>query len=139
MEHAAPSLPANTAQEARLPSALVSAASAYIAAARAPSTRKAYARAWAAFAGWCERHGRTALPASLETVAAWMADLATAGRRQRRSTRTLPPSWSRTEPPVTRLIARAPFSPTCGTASATMPPMPSAKPGPSPRPICARS
>lgn len=76
----APSLPASVPQEARLPSALVSAASGYIAAARAPNTRKAYARAWAAFSDWCQDHGRTALPASLETVAGWMADLATAGK-----------------------------------------------------------
>lgn len=76
----APSLPASAAQEAALPSALISAASDYIAAARAPNTRKAYARAWAAFTDWCERHGRASLPASLETVAAWMADLATSGK-----------------------------------------------------------
>lgn len=74
------SLSAGPTQEAALPSALISAASDYIAAARAPNTRKAYARAWAAFTEWCERHGRVALPASLETVAGWMADLATAGR-----------------------------------------------------------
>lgn len=76
----APSLPASAAPEVALPSALISAASDYIAAARAPNTRKAYARAWAAFSDWCERHGRAALPASLETIAAWMADLAMAGK-----------------------------------------------------------
>ena len=66
------------ANEARLPSALVSAASDYIAAARAPRTRKSYASAWAGFTGWCQRHGRQSLPASHETIAAWMAGLATA-------------------------------------------------------------
>lgn len=83
MEHTtrnALSLPASVAHEARLPSALVTAASDFIAAARAPNTRKAYARAWRAFGDWCETHGRATLPASLETVAAWMADLATLGK-----------------------------------------------------------
>ena len=68
------------AQEARLPTALVSAASGYIAAARAPRTRKSYASSWAGFAAWCRDHGRQSLPASVETVAAWMASLAKTGK-----------------------------------------------------------
>ncbi len=33
-------------------------------------------RWWSRFTGWCERHGRLALPASPETIGAWLTDLA---------------------------------------------------------------
>ena len=43
---------------------------------RAKRTREAYSRAWALFDGWCQRHGRQSMPASPETVAAWIGALA---------------------------------------------------------------
>jgi integrase len=63
-------------QESSLPQALVAATRAYRAKARAPRTRDAYRSSWQRFAAWCMREGRVALPASPETVAAWMAALA---------------------------------------------------------------
>jgi len=62
-------------------------ARAYIDAATAPATRRAYRSDWADFAAWCERHSLTALPAAPETVALYLAALAqvakvsTVGRR----------------------------------------------------------
>jgi integrase len=41
-----------------------------------PRTREAYGRCWRGFGGWCERHGRQSLPASPETIAAWLTALA---------------------------------------------------------------
>lgn len=40
------------------------------------NTKRAYATAWGTFKGWCERNGRIALPASAETVAAFLVDVA---------------------------------------------------------------
>jgi integrase len=62
--------------ELPLQPALVAATRAYRASARAPRTRDAYRAAWQRFAAWCAREGRTPLPASPETVAAWMTALA---------------------------------------------------------------
>lgn len=45
-------------------------------AARAASTRKAYAADWADFADFCDRHGATALPAAPVTVALYIANMA---------------------------------------------------------------
>jgi integrase len=59
--------------ETPLPAELVAAAKAFQTMARAPSTRRAYHRAWTDFDAWCRQHGRTPLPASPETVAAWLA------------------------------------------------------------------
>jgi integrase len=67
-------LPAGT--EIALPEAIVGRARDYMANARAERTRQAYARAWAVFTAWCDRHGRQALPASPETVAGWIVALA---------------------------------------------------------------
>jgi integrase len=39
-------------------------------------TREAYGRWWRVFTAWCDRHGRQALPASPETIAAWLTALA---------------------------------------------------------------
>ena len=51
-----------------------------LAAALAPSTRRAYLGHWDAFQNWAERQGYAAAPASPETVAAHLADIAgTAG------------------------------------------------------------
>ncbi len=47
-------------------------------AARAPNTRRAYARAWRTFRGWAEARGRMALPAAPETLALYLTDRATA-------------------------------------------------------------
>jgi integrase len=44
--------------------------------ARAPSTRRSYATAWADFAGWCEARGLAPLPAAPETVGLFLADRA---------------------------------------------------------------
>jgi hypothetical protein len=59
--------------ETPLPAELVATAKAFQVMARADSTRRAYHRAWQDFEEWCRRHGRQALPASPETVAAWLA------------------------------------------------------------------
>ncbi len=45
----------------------------FAAAAKAPSTRKAYQRDWSAFEGWCRDAGLTSLPASPATVATYAA------------------------------------------------------------------
>lgn len=74
-------LPAATDADAgALPDRLVAGALDFIAAARSPRTRDAYRKAWAAFSAWCAAHRRAPLPASAETVAAWMTDLAHSGR-----------------------------------------------------------
>ncbi len=48
----------------------------YIASAKAPATLRAYRSDWAHFTAWCDRHGRTALPAEADTVALYLSDLA---------------------------------------------------------------
>jgi integrase len=62
--------------EIALPDALIERAKDYMAEALSERTREAYGRWQRAFASWCERHGRQALPASPETIAAWLTDLA---------------------------------------------------------------
>ena len=64
--------------ELALPERLVDAARHYLAEARSKRTREAYGRAWALFQSWCITNGRQSLPASAETVAAWMTALADA-------------------------------------------------------------
>jgi hypothetical protein len=63
--------------ELALPGELVEATQAFARAARSQRTRLAYSRAWAGFEAWCRKNGRRALPASPDTVAGWMAALAT--------------------------------------------------------------
>lgn len=63
-------------EKSSLPHVLVDATRAYRAKAKAPRTRDAYRGAWQRFTAWCVREGRIPLPASPETVAAWMAALA---------------------------------------------------------------
>ena len=76
--------------EAALPAHLIAGAREYMAEARAPRTREAYRRAWGLFAGWCQQHNRQALPAQPETIAAWMAALASGdGGSQPRARRTI--------------------------------------------------
>ena len=59
----------------------------YARAPKAANTLRAYRADWRHFAAWCERHGRSALPAAPETVALYLAELggqrktATIGRR----------------------------------------------------------
>ncbi len=43
---------------------------------RAPNTRRAYRSDWADFTAWCQEHGRTALPASPETIMLYLSDRA---------------------------------------------------------------
>lgn len=45
----------------------------------AKNTTRAYARQWAAFEAWCAREGRTALPATAETLAEYVTVLADHG------------------------------------------------------------
>ena len=52
----------------------------YVAAARAMSTRRLYASAFARWAQWCKSVHASALPAEPETIAAYLAELA--ARRQ---------------------------------------------------------
>jgi integrase len=55
---------------------IVSEARDFVAASRAENTTRVYRTGWAQFARWCDEHGVTPLPASAETVAFYMADLA---------------------------------------------------------------
>jgi site-specific recombinase XerD len=48
----------------------------FLAAAKAPSTRRAYGSDWHHFASWCDSHSLPPLPASPETVALYITDLA---------------------------------------------------------------
>lgn len=59
----------------------VEAARAYVAAARAPATRRAYASDWRIFAAWCDTRALAALPATPATVAIYLAAEAQGGTR----------------------------------------------------------
>ena len=52
----------------------------YLAASRAENTTRVYRTGWAQFTAWCDGHGVTALPASPDTVARYVADLAKASK-----------------------------------------------------------
>ena len=52
------------------------AANQFIRAAKAPATLRAYAADWRHFTAWCAEHGLSALPATPDTVALYLADLA---------------------------------------------------------------
>lgn len=56
-------------------------AAAYAAAEKSEATRRAYARDFAHFRAWCESRSVIALPATIETAAAYLAHLADAGLR----------------------------------------------------------
>jgi site-specific recombinase XerC len=56
---------------------LLSAGKAFRAEARADRTRQAYARAWHSFEVWCAANDAAPLPASPETIAAWLTAMAT--------------------------------------------------------------
>lgn len=61
--------------------ALVQSAKEYASHARAPGTRKAYAKHWAAFTAWCAEQGFCELPAAPQTVALYLAARADRGHR----------------------------------------------------------
>ena len=63
------------------------AASHYAQASKAASTRRAYQADAADFAFWCEQQGAEPLPASVDTVAAYLASLATSGLKASTITR----------------------------------------------------
>jgi integrase len=69
-------LPPDGGAEIALPEALVERAKDYMSEALSARTREAYGRWWRVFTHWCDRHGRQALPASPETIAAWLTALA---------------------------------------------------------------
>lgn len=60
---------------------LTESARAYTAASKAANTQRGYRSDWAGFTAWCVDHDRQPLPASPETVALHVADLATRGRK----------------------------------------------------------
>lgn len=59
---------------------IVSDARDYVAASRAENTTRSYRTGWAQFTAWCDEHGVTALPASGDMVACFVADLAKAAK-----------------------------------------------------------
>jgi site-specific recombinase XerD len=63
------------------------AASEYAQASKAMSTRRAYQSDAADFALWCEQQGVEALPANVDTVAAYLATLAASGLKASTITR----------------------------------------------------
>ena len=63
------------------------AANDYAQASKAASTRRAYQTDAADFACWCKQHGVDPIPASVDTVAAYLASLANAGLRASTITR----------------------------------------------------
>ena len=65
---------AATARAASL-AALAARADAHATAARAPRTRAAYAGDWVHFSRWCAAAGLPALPAAVDTVRLYLADL----------------------------------------------------------------
>lgn len=60
---------------------ILEAARDYVAAAKAPNTRRAYRAQWAVFSAWCEAHGREPLPAAPATLALYLTDRARSGRK----------------------------------------------------------
>ena len=62
-----------------LPTADLDRAASYARAEKAPSTRAAYRSDFAAFRAWCLAKGVASLPATPETVAAYLASEAEAG------------------------------------------------------------
>src|SRR5262245_57149081 len=63
-----------------LPAADIEAAVSYAKAEKAPATRRAYTTDFAIFEAWCSERGASALPASPETVAAYLASEAEQSR-----------------------------------------------------------
>lgn len=63
------------------------AASAFVQASKSAATRKAYQADARDFSAWCQRHGLDPLPATVDTVAAYLASLATSGLKSSTITR----------------------------------------------------
>jgi len=61
----------------------------YLAASKSPRTVRAYRTDLRDFEVWCAEHDRTTLPASPETVADYLADMAASGRKAATITRRL--------------------------------------------------
>jgi site-specific recombinase XerD len=61
--------------------ALANSARKYAQSSKAEATQRRYRSAWAKFNAWCEQHGLEPLPASVETVAAYLTALADAGQK----------------------------------------------------------
>ena len=59
---------------APLPDHLAAAVAGLVASSKRPNTLRAYRSDMAAFSTWCTKHGRPALPATPDTVAAYLAD-----------------------------------------------------------------
>lgn len=79
-------------QDLALPEHIAASARGYIKESRAENTRRAYKVAWRLFSTWCAANGRTALPATPETVAGWivaLADGADGGEPRSRATISL--------------------------------------------------
>lgn len=68
-----------SAPTASLAPALIESAKAFAGAARAPSTRQAYRRQWAAFEGWCVKQGLSPLPAQPASIALYLTAKAEEG------------------------------------------------------------
>ena len=63
------------------PAPLLDAARAYIEAAKATNTRRAYRAQWTLFSAWCEAHQRASLPAEPAAVALYLVERVRAGRK----------------------------------------------------------
>jgi len=90
--------------ERELPAALLTRAAGYAAAARATSTKAAYATDWRHFCDWCDVNRRRSLPAAPETVAAYLSAfagvLATSTLGRRRTVIRLAHRAAELEPPT---------------------------------------
>lgn len=75
-EHSRAIIVAPEPVERDLPAGLLTRAAGYASAARASSTRAAYATDWRHFCDWCEANGRNPLPAAPETVATYLTAFA---------------------------------------------------------------
>jgi site-specific recombinase XerD len=74
-------IPLPAVQPGALTTAEIDAAMAFAEAEKSAATRKAYASDWADFAAWCHARGASPLPAHPGLVAAYLSDLAQAGRK----------------------------------------------------------
>ena len=66
---------------AHLEMPLTASEAAYVAAARAPNTRRGYASDWREFSTWCLRAGHEPLPAAPEALSGYITELAGAGAK----------------------------------------------------------
>ena len=57
-----------------VPVDLIARAKEYAQASKAPATLKTYGSVWATFTAWCDRHGLDPLPATADTLVAYIAD-----------------------------------------------------------------